>query len=62
MRTLISLLILSLFTIGLPGLQVVERPALAAAAKKKKSRPKKAKTQKTKAETKPKKSDRGFEL
>lgn len=72
MRTLISLLVLSLFTIGLPGLQAMNRPALAAAAhapvqaragKKKKSRPKKApKTQKTKAEAKPKKNDRGFEL
>lgn len=73
MRTLISLLVLSAVTIGLPGLHATVRPALAAAAphavqargKKKRARPKKApKADKTTTaeKEKKKKNDRGFEL
>jgi hypothetical protein len=74
MRVLISLLVLTLTTIGLPGLLSIERTAAAASAHhptaqgrgKKRPKPRKA----NKAEKKPvaekkadkKKNDRGFEL
>jgi len=71
MRMLISFLLLSLTTIGLPGLQVTERTAAAAPGavhtvqgrgKKKRPRPRKAMKTEKKAEKKPKKNERGFEL
>ena len=68
MRVLISLLVLTLTTIGLPGLLTIERTAAAASAHGGKKRPKPRKA--NKAEKKPvaekkadkKKNDRGFEL
>jgi Tfp pilus assembly protein PilV len=76
MRMLISLLVLAMTAIGLPGLQATERAAVAAPSravpsvqargKKKRVRPRKAMKTEKKAEKKPdgktKKSDRGFEL
>jgi hypothetical protein len=76
MRTLISLLVLAMMTIGLPGLQVTERAAFAAPSgsvravqargKKKRARPRKAMKAEKKTDKKPenkaKKNDRGFEL
>lgn len=76
MRTLISLVVLAMTTIGLPGLPVAERAASAAPSgsvravqargKKKRARPRKAMKTEKKADKKPdgktKKNDRGFEL
>ena len=72
MRTLISLLVLAMTTIGLPGLHATERAAVAAPSgttrsvqargKKKRVRPRKATKTEKKTDKKPKKSERGFEL
>jgi len=67
MRVLISsLLVLTLTTIGLPGLLTIERTAAAASAHGAKKRPKPRKANKAEkkplAEKKSKKNDRGFEL
>jgi hypothetical protein len=71
MRMLISLLVLALTTIGLPGVHAIERTAAAAPGavhtvqgrgKKKRARPRKATKREKKTETKPKKNERGFEL
>jgi len=72
MRVLISLLVLTLTTIGLPGLLSIERTAAAASAHhptaqgrgKKRPKPRKANKAEKKplAEKKAKKNDRGFEL
>jgi len=71
MRMLISLLMLAMTTIGLPGLQATERTASAAPpaarsvqarGKKKRARPRKAMKTEKKTEKKPKKNERGFEL
>ena len=71
MRMLISLLVLAMTTIGLPGLQATERAAAAAPGafhtvqgrgKKKRARPRKATKTEKKSEKKPKKNERGFEL
>lgn len=73
MRMLISLLMLAMTTIGLPGLQATERTASAAPpsggargvqarGKKKRARPRKAMKTEKKTDKKPKKNERGFEL
>jgi hypothetical protein len=73
MRLLISLLVLTLTTIGLPGLLTIERTAAAASTHrptthgrgaKKRPKPRKANKAEKKplAEKKAKKNDRGFEL
>ena len=73
MRMLISLLVLAMTTIGLPGLHATEArrrrsavraPSVASrrAARRSASRPRKATKTEKKTDKKPKKNERGFEL